>query len=359
MALQVGSWGELLPPAKASNLPSQNQTVIEASNKANAQYGPNASKVFEKPTVASSISGTQIGTTAPAFQTVIEISSGVIASISREDAEILRGSDVRFREGLDDVIVKLVSTVFENDIVTFKVMPEIAETRQASYEPVSISHHPGEILRYKSTTARTWNMSSIKIISRTSAEASANLTMLNLIRSWVMPFYGYGTERDHNEYLGAPPDVLTFSAYGPRNVGPVPVVLEGYTWTYPVDVDYIPTDTGEPFPVFATLGLNLKESWSPREYSAFSISDYTAGNMKDAFNIENIPAPKTRPAGSAGQAKQAEAQQADIPYGKADQPPSLKVSADAFEAEAQAGKKQKDVFVSNVGGKNAGTTTRG
>lgn len=170
------------------------------------------------------------------------------------------------------------------DMVTFDVMPTIGESRQATYDTFTPLHHPGEILKFKSTGARSWTISA-KLISRNQEEASKNLRSINTIRSWVMPFYGEGTKANSatGQYLGAPPPILTLQAYGDQMIGPVKCVLENYDWRFPNDVDYIPTYSGVPFPVILEVALTVKESWSPAEYSGFDLMKYRNGKLPDAF----------------------------------------------------------------------------
>lgn len=170
--------------------------------------------------------------------------------------------------------------------VVFDIMPTIQESRSASYTPMDIVHHPGEILKYKNTAARSWSVSG-RLISRTVEEATKNRKIINMIRAWLMPFYGEGTNKSDAAYLGAPPPILTLSAYGVAVIGPVKCVLESYDWTWPNDVDYIPA-TGLDgktiaWPVIIDVSLSLKESWSPAEYSGFSLRDYRLGKLPDAF----------------------------------------------------------------------------
>lgn len=171
------------------------------------------------------------------------------------------------------------------DQVTFDVMPTISESRQATYDTFTPLHHPGEILKFKSTSARSWTVTA-KLTARNSEEASKNLIIVNTIRSWVMPFYGKGTMNagETSKYLGAPPPILTLQAYGEQMIGPVKCIMEMYDWRWPNDVDYIKTNTGVPFPVVLDLTLTLKESWSPAEYSGFDLIKYRNGRLPDAFN---------------------------------------------------------------------------
>ena len=175
--------------------------------------------------------------------------------------------------------------------ITFDIQPTISESRGASYSSFTPPHHPGEILKYHGTKNRIWSVRGV-FAARTMADAAKNQTYLNLIRSWVMPYYGVGTGKDveFGANLGAPPPVLTLSAYGDKMVGPVPVVLENYDWNFPNDVDYIQTNLGTdkdnppvPFPVILEVSMTLAEAYSPAEYSSFSLRDYRNGDLSNAY----------------------------------------------------------------------------
>ena len=179
--------------------------------------------------------------------------------------------------------------------VVFNVSPSITEGRHADYDALQPPlHHPGQILKYKSTQNRTWHMS-VKLISRNSLEASENLRIINLIRSWVMPYYGTGTATNTEtaKFLGAPPPILKFSCYGSRMIGPVNCVLTNYGWDFPNDVDYIPTAETNPipFPVIMNITLDLAEAFSPAEYSSFDLVSYRQGNLNKAFAGNKAPKP--------------------------------------------------------------------
>jgi hypothetical protein len=185
-----------------------------------------------------------------------------------------------------DFKVKLTAkpTVSDGGInqITFEVMPNISETQSAEYDSISPLHHPGEMQKYKTTRGRAWSLEA-RLISRTIEEATTNLAYINLLRSWVMPFYGKGTQKTLPKMLGSPPPIITLSGYGDTMIGPVACVLETYNWRWPNDVDYIKTETGLPFPVIVDVSLSLKESWSPDEFSNFDLVSYRKGDLKSAF----------------------------------------------------------------------------
>lgn len=177
------------------------------------------------------------------------------------------------------------------DTVVFDTMPDITENHQAQYDDVQPLQHPGTLLKYRSTSARDWSLT-VRLVSRTVEEASQNLRTINIIRSWVMPFYGQGTAGDSSttRYLGAPPPVLTLKAYGDKVIGPAKCVLVSYNWSWPNDIDYIQTNdvVPVPVPVIMQLSLTLRETWSPREFSGFNLMAYRSGNLPAAFNAGNV-----------------------------------------------------------------------
>lgn len=176
------------------------------------------------------------------------------------------------------------------DEIIFNVMPKISETRSIEFDQNTPLHHPGAIMKYKTTGARTWSLNG-RFISRTRAEATTNRYYMNLIRAWAMPFYGTGSAKNPiiSKYLGAPPPVITMTAFGDSMIGPVKTVMTTYSWDFPDDVDYIDTLDGEPFPVIFNVNISLTETYSPAEYSAFDIMSYRRGDLSNSFSIPIVP----------------------------------------------------------------------
>lgn len=211
--------------------------------------------------------------------------------------------------------------------VAFNVTPSFSETRSAEYTPVTPVHMPGAMQVYKHTNSRQFEITA-HFISRNVADALDNMSNLQKLRAWLMPYFGstdtltasnkvarqnasYGDSTEERDALvkrriqtegvqlrGAPPDVLYLYAYsssandlrgiGPRvNINRVPVVMTSLGITYPEDVDYIPVyDTtsapssgSEPFPRKMDVSISLVETHSPREYEQFDLLSYKLGNL--------------------------------------------------------------------------------
>jgi len=212
--------------------------------------------------------------------------------------------------------VKLRSSI-GGSLVSFNVTPDIVENRNINYKTMDPLHMPGGIHVYSTTSSRTYNINNVKLISRTSEEATKTLWILNTLRHWTLPYFGKSTLTEQNrqlreqeeglntnaqggiygrEFLGAPPDVLYLSAYAENNkrgnIHKVPVVLTNLSIPYPSDVDYIPTqlgsevgskyrfvEAGVPVPTLLTIDINCTETHSPKEYADFNLFAYKNGRL--------------------------------------------------------------------------------
>lgn len=208
--------------------------------------------------------------------------------------------------------------------VVFDVTPDITETRSVTYKDMSPVHMPGTIYVYGNTSARTFSIDNIKLISRTVDEATKNLQTTWTLRSWTMPHFGRSSTLDINnkrarvdyananlqqqetmskqknftkkygqELLGLPPAVLYLNAYSSpgnlntnnnarlhiTNLNKIPVVITSLTIPFPSDVDYIPTIDGEPFPRVMLISIQLNETQAPRDMERFSLQQFRTGQL--------------------------------------------------------------------------------
>lgn len=194
------------------------------------------------------------------------------------------------------------------DVIAFRVSPDsVNESRQAIYKQLEPLHMPGAVQVYTHTTPRNWQVSGVKLISRNGVEAEDNLQTVNLLRSWLTPYFGNsetkGKDNYASEMLGAPPPVLLFSAYsdgklkskqqGNAKVGGemgamgivrnVPVVIQSLNIPFASDIDYIQTQkSNQPFPAVLSLDIALVETHAPSEFSNFDIIKYKNGVL-DGF----------------------------------------------------------------------------
>lgn len=227
--------------------------------------------------------------------------------------------------------VRLTAATKGGLTVSFDASPTISENRNVNYNTLEPLHAPGQIQVYKNTSSRNFQISDIKLLSRTVAEADRNLRKLWNLRGWCMPRFGNSStlddrnrtrrrhkdsglysdaylaenENDPNffgtELLGAPPPILYLSAYSrnvnsatrqnkagnttniwtvAQHINQIPVVIQQLTIPYPNDVDYITTSTGVPMPLIMNIDLALIETHSPNAYEGFNLDAYKQGILQ-------------------------------------------------------------------------------
>lgn len=192
--------------------------------------------------------------------------------------------------------------------VVFDAVPDVSESGSVTYKTIEPVHSPGGIMVYSNTTARTFQLSNIKLFSRTEEEATINYHRLQMLKSWRYPVFGIAGDDElyGAVHLGAPPPVLEFSAYarpGGANesgmatglIHRVPVVIVQLGIDYPSDTDYIPTMAGKliqgsleyehipagiPMPTILPISIQLVEAHAPMQYSKFSLTDFRRGRLE-------------------------------------------------------------------------------
>ncbi len=226
--------------------------------------------------------------------------------------------------------VRLTAAGLGGITISFNASPSISENRNVNYNSLEPLHAPGQIQVYKNTSSRNFQISDVKILSRTIKEADRNLKDLWILKSWCMPRFGnsstlsepqvgnrntnaapfapkqeFKTEEERLEYfgtelLGAPPPILYLSAYSKdigkesintntrktnmwniaQHINRIPVVIQQLTIPYPNDVDYITTSDGVPMPIIMNLDLALIETHSPNSYERFDLNAFKQGKLQ-------------------------------------------------------------------------------
>lgn len=289
-------------------IPTQGQQTVELANKVIAQGSAAGLKALTNKVDVTQVNGRMVATAVGSTPQGIAAAAKV-ADIGAAPTNSTPASTTRFEPHDDNTQIYKVTLISQVDgeMITFEAMPEIGEAQSAQYDEFNPLQHPGSILKYRGTGNREWQVT-VKLVSRTASEATKNLDKVNLLRSWVMPYYGQGTANDPetSQYLGAPPPVLTLSGYGPHVIGPVKVVLASYQWNWPNDIDYIQTNDSPPvpFPVLVNVTLTLKEAWSPREFSSFDLKAFRRGELPTAYqsSTSSPQNSKTAPSATSGNA---------------------------------------------------------
>lgn len=162
--------------------------------------------------------------------------------------------------------------------VTFKVQPELSESKSVNYIEIGEIREPGSILIFIGSPARNFSMN-IKLVSRSEEEAIANYNILHTLKSWTMPDSKYSSHDSlsaGNTDTGVP-RVLKLFGYG-SNIKGIPVVVKSLNVTYPVDCDYIGTGTMS-MPVIMPIDIQLQEMRSANELETFNFDAYKTGTL--------------------------------------------------------------------------------
>ena len=195
-----------------------------------------------------------------------------------------------------DTLKKFVSLRDGKYIYLVDNTPKIDESLTVSYQSKNVPQLPTSINYYESTSARTFSVSNISLVSRTRDEATENQRIVAMLRAWCKPVFGEGDAKklkdQHKLYdqhtsidengkqkdiefielyytLGMPPPILLFSAYqgtdpsgnpnklGRSGIQDVPVVITNLSIEWTDDVDYIPSKYNAPVPIIQTISLTL------------------------------------------------------------------------------------------------------
>mgnify|MGYP000944854137 CR=1 FL=1 len=246
----------------------------------------NSAPSFKSLGIASAL-GT-LGSSSP-FKSVASMLKPSASDNSASARAINQETGSASAPGNEDHKVQLVSTV-DDLIVIFDVMPDVSESRAAEYEALQVAQMPGEFQKYRGTKSTTWQINAT-FVCRNSDEATQQRDYLNVLRSWVMPYFG--EQVPDRSLLGAPPAVLNFSGWR-GIVGTVPVVITSLNWTWPKECDWIPTnDLDEngrkiPFPTVMNVQIALVESFSAQQFNNFDLESFRDGSMIDAFGTQAV-----------------------------------------------------------------------
>lgn len=267
------------------------QDYIDNKKYVNRDIATDTQKILEGNTDFQSAKKTaqQVGSTSAE---ILAVENEIVSETGRRNDE-LESNSLGNRIDTENYKVRIISNI-TGASVKFNITPVVDESRSAQYDVISPTHHPGTIQRYKTTSSRSINVNG-RLFARTAEEAAEIIKYMNLIRSWVMPYYGSGTlnNNETGRLIGAPPDTLKLNAYGEMHLHDVPVVLASYAWTFPDDIDYIPAPiestpggpvTIVPCPRIIDVTLTFMENYSPEEFSKFDIASYRKGDLSSAYN---------------------------------------------------------------------------
>lgn len=165
------------------------------------------------------------------------------------------------------------------NMLVFDCNPKINETTNVTYNNKNMSLLPTSINYFDSVSARTFNLSDIKFISRTRQEAQNNNNAIYYLRYLTKPNFGMLSN-------GLPPKVLLLSGFNSSNnsesvgaLNSIPVVITNLDIDWPNDCDFIPDNNGVATPIIRTGSISLLEFHSPKQISEFDLQKFLNGQL--------------------------------------------------------------------------------
>lgn len=160
--------------------------------------------------------------------------------------------------------------------IIFPYTPTIQIQQTVSYSQYDLVHSNFIPKAYVNTPPPT-----IQITASFYQQSQLDITYL----AGVLHFLKVATKMvfGNGDGLGAPPPVLDFSAYGNMNFNRVPVLVGGYTTTYPDDVDFVEgadvNGQTVQFPSVMTIALDLLPHYSSGKSGTYKHTEFIKGKL--------------------------------------------------------------------------------
>lgn len=129
--------------------------------------------------------------------------------------------------------------------VIFPYTPTITVNYNAQYDPTTLVHSNYKVFQYGSSSVDSVSISG-DFTAQDVHEANYMLAVIHFFRTMTKMFYG----QDTNPKPGTPPPLCYLYGLGEYQFAGQPMAIQGFTYTTPLEVDYIAT-TG-PAPTGAT-----------------------------------------------------------------------------------------------------------
>ena len=140
------------------------------------------------------------------------------------------GADYLYAAENPGILAPLVDT----SGVIFPYTPGISVSYAAQYDATTLTHSNYKYYTYNSSSVDTITLS-CDFTAQDVFEANYLLAVIHFFRSMTKMFYG----QDENPKNGTPPPLCYLYGLGAFQFDKHPLVIQGFTYTLPTDVDYI------------------------------------------------------------------------------------------------------------------------
>lgn len=118
--------------------------------------------------------------------------------------------------------------------VVFPYTPQINMSYRANYDPSDLTHTNYKYYFYKNSSVDEFTITA-DFTAQDTQEANYMLAVIHFFRSVTKMFYG----QDSNPRAGTPPPLCYLSGYGQFQFNNHPLLVSGFQYALPNDVDYI------------------------------------------------------------------------------------------------------------------------
>ena len=172
--------------------------------------------------------------------------------------------------------------------VLFPYTPQIQVGHKATYENMSLVHTNYVTPQYQHSSVDNINVTAL-FTANYPAEAEYILATMHFFRSVTKMFYG------QDQLAGTPPPVLYLDGYGPYTFDHIPVVITGFDYSLPNDVDYISCQTvngiKQKVPTQITFVISMMPTYSRNTISnKFGLQDFSNGLLVTGNSGQRGPA---------------------------------------------------------------------
>ncbi len=161
--------------------------------------------------------------------------------------------------------------------VVFPYSPTIQVSHQANYGTYDVAHSVYQANYWVNTRNPSISLTA-QFASQTHDDAEYNAAALHFFKSMTKGEFGRSSGNP-----GVPPPVLKFSAFGELNMKNVPVILTGFSYTLPEDIDYVSLtqngiDVSVPALFLASIELQVQQR-PVNVRNTFNAGQYRDGSL--------------------------------------------------------------------------------
>ena len=179
-----------------------------------------------------------------------------------------------------DVDSSIMNVLVPHNGVIFPYTPTIQISHDANYGSYDLVHSNYQPQYYVNSVNPTISVQA-NFTAQTVHEAKYTAAAMQLFKSATKMNFGTKHRNGSNLRPGMPPPVFLFSAYGTLHSKNTPVVIKGFNYALPEDVDYITfSHAGKEMslPAQVIISLTLTVQYNPDATKNFDIQKYRRGD---------------------------------------------------------------------------------